>query len=79
MEETSVPRDRQIRTEAVHAATRLGAGIVASGGAYRVDQWIHVLAHYIHSGAWLHTIDGDPATLDCPFGEGCRFNRSEVR
>jgi hypothetical protein len=68
-----VPRDRQIRTEALHAATRIGAGVVGGDESFRVDHWTHAFAHYIHSGVWFGA--NDSGDVDCPYGETCRFNR----
>lgn len=75
-DDTAVPRDRQIRTEAVHAATRVVAAQLSAGkqvpsGYSRM--LAHSFSHYLHAGIWLDVLDDD--TLDCPFGDMCRFNR----
>lgn len=72
-DDTAVPRDRQIRTEALHAATRLGAEVVVAGEDFNIVQYTHVFAHYIHAGIWL--ISDADGNVACPFGDMCRFNR----
>lgn len=72
-DDTAVPRDRQIRTAALESATRIGAGVVASGESFNVEEWTHVFAHYIHSGFWFGV--DDDGVFTCPYGDTCRFNR----
>lgn len=71
-DDTAVPRDRQIRTEALHAATRIGSSVVENED-FRIDHWTHEFAHYIHSGIWFGA--NDSGDVDCPYGDACRFNR----
>lgn len=76
MADEAVPRDRQIRTEALHAATRLVAGAVANPdfvGEMDLGEITHTYAHYIHSGVWL--VRDDDGVTRCPFGDACRFDR----
>jgi hypothetical protein len=73
-DETAVPRDRQIRTEALHAATRLmGKGVELGASLADVT---HLFAHYVHAGVWL-PMDG--GRVRCSFGEACRFNRADAQ
>lgn len=74
MADEAMSRDRQVRTEAVHAATRIAAAAVADGQGVDLGQWSHIIAHYIHAGVWL---DGDnDGKVVCPYGDTCRFNRT---
>jgi hypothetical protein len=70
MADEAVPRDRQIRTEALHAATRLVTSGIELGSS--VADVVHLFAHYVHAGVWL-PLDG--GRVRCPFGDDCRFNR----
>lgn len=77
MADNDTGRDRQIRTEALHVATRLMAAVIASGAEPPKDKpagdhlevLTHSYAHYIHAGVWVDLEEG------CPFGDTCRFNR----
>lgn len=67
-------RDRTIRTEALHASSRLIAGAFAGGHDFEGDlaDLTHAYAHYIHSGQWF--VQGEKTV--CPYGDSCRFNRA---
>lgn len=69
MADEAVPRDRQIRTEAMHMATRIAAAAVGNNEQFHIGEAAHTYAHYIHAGIWLDVREG------CPFGDDCRFNR----